>query len=169
MGSGKTTVGTLLANRLNWAFADTDVVIEQNTGCDIPTLFQEKGEALFRDIEAQAVQKVCAENQQVIATGGGTVLRPENIELLRERCWVVWLTARPDVVLERTGSDASVRPVLAQSEGTPLAHILRLLGERGPCYRIAADIIVDTSDREPPAVVEEILLKWERQGGSANA
>ncbi|GAB4458073.1 MAG: shikimate kinase [Armatimonadaceae bacterium] len=163
MGSGKTTVGNLLAQQLGWAFVDTDALIESRAGRPIPDLFREEGEASFRDREAAVIRDVCEARQQVIATGGGAVLRPENVAALREAAWVVWLTARADVVLNRTGNDAATRPILAQGQGDPLTHILRLLGERGPCYRIAADLIVDTSDRPAAAIADEVLRKWERQ------
>jgi shikimate kinase len=163
MGSGKTTVGRLLAARLAWQFVDTDAVIEAEAGCGIPSLFETEGEGTFREREARAVCGVCAGVGQVIATGGGVVLRPENVAILRESCLVVWLTARPAVVVERTQAQASARPLLARGADDLLTHVLTMLGTRGPCYQGAAHLIVDTSDRTPEAVAAEILRKWEKQ------
>jgi len=162
MGSGKTTVGRLLADRLGWQFIDTDAIIEQEAGCGIPTLFQGEGEAAFRDRETRAVCAACAGANRVIATGGGAVLRQENVAALRDFCFVVWLTARPEVVVERTKAQAAARPLLARGADDLLTHVLTMLGTRGPCYQRAAHLIVDTSDRTPEAVAAEIVRKWER-------
>ncbi len=163
MGSGKTTVGRILAERLQWVFVDTDLEIEREAGCDIPSLFQGEGEAAFRDRESAVVRTVCTGEQQVISTGGGVVLRPENVATLRDSAYVVWLTARPEVVVTRIGSRAQNRPVLARGANDLLTHVLTLLGERGPCYQAAACRIVDTSDRSPASVAGEIIRKWERE------
>lgn len=162
MGSGKTTVGRILAERLGWVFVDTDTEIERDAGCDIPTLFQAEGEAAFRDRESAVVRAVCSRERQVISTGGGVVLRPENVDVLRNAAHVVWLTARPDVVVARIGARAQTRPVLARGANDLLTHVLTLLGERGPCYQASAHRVVDTSDRSPSSVVGEIIRKWER-------
>jgi shikimate kinase len=162
MGSGKTTVGQLLAARLGWTFTDTDALIVAEAGTDIPTLFATEGEASFRDREARAVHAACAGTEQVIATGGGAILRPENVTALRENAFVVWLTARPNVVVARTEAGASGRPVLARGGSDLLTHVLTLLGERGPRYQAAAHRIVDTSDRTPEDVADEIGRKWRK-------
>jgi len=164
MGSGKSTVGRGLARLRGWRFVDTDAVIRDGvSGRPIPELFAEEGEAAFRDRETTALRAVCDGERQVIATGGGAVLRPENVELLRQAGLVVWLTARPDVVVARTGHRVADRPLLASGGGDLLAHVLRLLGERGPLYQAAAHLIVDTSDRPPPAIVQEIDRKAVRR------
>lgn len=163
MGSGKTTVGRILADRLGWTFVDTDAEIERIAGSEIPVLFQTEGETAFRDRESSVVRAVCAGEGQVISTGGGVVLRPENVAVLRDAAHVVWLTARPDVIVARVGGRAQTRPVLARGANDLLTHVLTLLGERGPCYQSAAHRIVDTSDRSPSSVVGEIIRKWERE------
>ena len=164
MGSGKSTVGRGLARLRGWRFVDTDVVIRDGAGGRaIPELFAEEGEAAFRDRETAALRAVCEGGRQVIATGGGAVLRPENVELLRRAGLVVWLTARPDVVVARTAHRVADRPLLAAGGEDLLAHVLRLLGERGPLYQAAAHLIVDTSDRPPPAIVQEIDRKAARR------
>lgn len=162
MGSGKTTVGRALAERRGWKFVDTDAVVVRIAGCDIPALFRERGETAFRDIETQAVLGIGAGERQVIATGGGVVLRPENVAALRDAGLVIWLTARPDVVVARTKRRAAERPLLAGHEDDPLARVLSLLGQRGPLYQSAAHLIVDTSERSVAAIVAEIERKSEK-------
>ena len=166
MGSGKTTVGRALSEQLGWAFTDTDAWIsERAQGRSVADLFAADGEAGFRRLEADALRAVCAGDAQVIATGGGAVLHANNVAALRRACLVIWLTARPDVVVARTRAAAPLRPLLADHAGSDhalLTHILRLLGERGPLYQAAAHLIVDTSDREPSAIAAEIRRKAAR-------
>lgn len=114
------------------------------------------------------IRNVVASAEQVIATGGGAVLRAENARLLRESGVVIWLTARPDVVVARTARRAADRPLLASGGHDLLAHVLALLGERGPRYQAAAHLVVDTSDRAVSAVVEEILRKTFRWRGAVS-
>ncbi len=167
MGSGKSTVGRLLAQKRGWRFVDTDEEIVRAAGRDIPSLFAQEGEAAFREREAEAVRRIAAGERQVIATGGGAVLREENAAALRGAGLVVWLTARPDVVVARTARRAAERPLLAWGGQDLLAHVLRMLGERGPLYQAAAHLVVDTSDRTPQAVAGEIQRKaarWQDAG-----
>jgi shikimate kinase len=164
MGCGKTTVGRLLARDTGGQFVDTDAEIERAAGTDIPTLFRAEGETAFRDRETAAIRAACAGVGRVIATGGGAVLRPENVALLRAGAYVVWLTARPDVVVARVGAGAEKRPVLARGASDLLTHVLTLLGERGPLYQAAAHLVVDTSDRAPSQIAGEIARKYEREG-----
>jgi shikimate kinase len=167
MGCGKTTVGRLLAERLGWRFVDTDALLVERAGGvrDIPAIFAEEGEAAFREREAAAVREACAGERGVIATGGGAVLRSKNADSLRNSGLVVWLTARPDVVVARTQRTAAARPLLAKDAACPedlLVRVLTLLGERAHHYKAAAHVVVDTSDRPPRSVVEEIIRKAER-------
>lgn len=166
MGCGKSTVGRLLADRLGWRFLDTDtLIVEAADGRDIPTIFAEEGEAEFRRRESDAVKAASAGWESVIATGGGAILREENAAVLREAALIIWLTARPDVVVSRTQRTAATRPIL--SAGGPgkddlLVRVLTLLGERSPRYQAAAHLIVDTSDRTPRAIVDEIVRRAHR-------
>ena len=161
MGTGKSTIGRALARRLDWQFIDTDLVIERIAGYDIPTLFVQQGEDAFREHEARAILGLSLGERQVIATGGGAILRDENTAALRGAGLVVLLTARPDVIVSRVSRRPGQRPLLA-SEEQPLARVLRLLAERGPLYQRAAHCIIDTSDRPPLAVVEEIMRSVRR-------
>ncbi|MDX1933846.1 MAG: shikimate kinase [Capsulimonadales bacterium] len=166
MGCGKSTVGRLLATRLEREFIDTDAVIVRSAGRTIPEIFLEEGEAAFRDRESAALREAVETEGSVIATGGGAVLREENVRILRENALIVWLTARAEVIVRRTGHGVAARPVLAAWADDPLAHVLNLLGQRGPIYQRAAHRIVDTSDRTPAAIVNEIVRKLEKNQGT---
>ncbi len=165
MGSGKTTVGRLVARQLGWKLVDTDALLTRIEGRSIPEIFATDGEAAFRERESQVVLGVCAGERQVISTGGGVPLREDNASALREAGRVVWLTARPEIVVRRTIKRASGRPLLAEGGGDeePLTRVLRLMSERGPLYQRLAEMVVDTSDRPPATVASEIVR---RLGGS---
>jgi len=160
MGSGKSTVGRLVAELLGWKLVDTDALIVRLAGCSIPEQFAaEGGEVAFRDRESQIVLGVTAGLNQVIATGGGAPLREENAAALRGAGKVVWLTARPDIVVKRTAHRQGTRPLLAGVEEEPLTRVLRMMGERSPVYQRLAEMVVDTSDRPPMAVAREIVRR----------
>jgi shikimate kinase len=164
MGSGKSTVGRVLRRLLGeeWRYIDTDKRLVEVMGKTIPEIFETEGEIAFRDRESQIVLGVTMGQNQVIATGGGVVLREENIAAIRSSGIVVWLTARPEVIVERTGRKPGKRPLIAKAGEDVLAYVLGMLGERGPLYQKAAHIIVDASDRGPEAIAREILRKAER-------
>jgi shikimate kinase len=163
MGSGKSTVGRQLAQRLGWRFQDTDALVEKVAGCSIPTLFARDGEAAFRDKETSVLLGITLGERQVIATGGGAILREENVAALRTRSLVVYLTAQPEVLAERVSRRPGERPLLTAGQPEPpLVRILTLLAERGPLYQSAAHCIVDTSSRSPAALVDEIIRQQQR-------
>jgi shikimate kinase len=161
MGSGKTTVGRLVARQLGWKLVDTDALLTRIEGRSIPEIFATDGETAFRERESQVVLGVCAGERQVIATGGGVPLRADNALALREAGRVVWLTARPEIVVRRTIKRASERPLLIDTDNKeePLARVLRMMGERGPVYQRLAELVVDTSDRPPATVASEIIRR----------
>ncbi len=152
MGTGKSEVGQLLAQRLGWPCIDTDRYIEARQHATIAQLFARRGEAYFRELEARAVAEVALRTEVVIATGGGVVLRPENMAHLRRSGWVVALTAAKDVLLRRL-SGGKHRPLL---RGDARQTIPRLLAERERFYH-DADLIVDVSTASPARVVEAIV------------
>lgn len=153
MGAGKSTIGRLLAAELNLRFRDSDRVIEERTGADIPWIFDMEGEEGFRERETSVLQELATENESVIATGGGIVLREQNRILMRSSGYVCYLTASIDQLVERTARDKK-RPLL-QVEN-PRQKIIDLLALRDPIYRDAADFIVNTDRRSPKAVAQEI-------------
>jgi len=157
MGTGKTAVGRLLAEATGKAFLELDAAIAEKAGLTIPEIFDREGEAGFRHRETTAVAEAANRNNTVIACGGGVVLTTININRLRETGRIVLLTAARDVILERTRCDGATRPLLATPD--PAAAIARLLEERRPLYRRAADVTVATTRRTPDEVVREIRRK----------
>ena len=156
MGTGKTSVGRLLAGRLGCAFHDLDKKIEEQHGMSIPAMFAEHGEPYFRVREKEAVRDAAARTNLVIATGGGTVKDPENVALLRRNGVLVALTADVDTILRRTAARGT-RPVLDGADaGDRRAAVVQLLEERQHLYE-DADITVDTSGRSPLEVAEYIV------------
>ena len=155
MGTGKTSVGRLLAARLGCAFHDLDKKIEECCGMSIPAMFAQHGEPYFRAREKEAVRAAAERTNLVIATGGGTVKDAENVALLRQNGVLVALTADVDTILQRTRARGA-RPVLDSADaGDRRAAVVRLLEERRHLYE-SADITVDTSGRAPLEVAEYI-------------
>jgi shikimate kinase len=160
-GSGKTTVGRLLAARLGWEFADADDAIETAAGKSIAEIFAADGELGFRDREAAALAELCRRNQLVLATGGGAVLRDANRKLLRNAGIVVWLAASPEILWKRMQADpatAARRPNLTATGG--LEEVRALLAAREPFYRELAHFSVDTGRASPESVADAILSAW---------
>lgn len=166
MGAGKTEVGKRLAKLLKMNFVDTDTAIEAAVGMKIPDIFQKHGEEHFRSEEAAVIRKAADNNRCVIATGGGVVLNPVNIKVLREKGVIILLTARPSVIAERVKKTGS-RPLL-QVDNLK-GHIRELLSERAPYYQ-DCDYRIDTSELSIEQVVERIisLLEENQELGEAD-
>lgn len=156
--TGKSTVARLLADELGWYSADTDQLIVATAGRPIHDIFRRDGERAFRAREAAVLAAVLAGFQTVIATGGGIVTKPDNLDRLRQRAWTVCLTARPATILERlqTAGPSEPRPLLDAPD--PLARIEALLAQRQAVYA-QADFTVET-DRRTPEQVAGVILKW---------
>ena len=153
MGSGKTSTGRPLAERLGYGFVDADAVIEQAAGCSIPEIFERDGEAGFRRLESQVLSAISQRHSLVVATGGGVVTQPENWGLLHSGI-VIWLDVVPDQLLHRLNADSTVRPLLQTSD--PEAALNALLNKRRPLYS-EADLTVVINDETPEAVADGIL------------
>ncbi|MBJ7538078.1 shikimate kinase AroK [Marinomonas transparens] len=156
MGAGKTTIGRLLAQALGKEFYDSDKVIEENAGADIPWIFDKEGEDGFRRRETQVLKTMVQENasDMVLATGGGIVMREENRSILRNDALVVYLYASVAQQLHRT-SKSSHRPLL--QTGDPKATLKKLFAVRDPLYREVATLIVETDSRHPKHVVNKLV------------
>ena len=155
MGSGKTTVGKRLADRLGLEYLDTDERIEEQEQMAIRRIFEERGEESFRQAEMRLLTGLLKEEtKRVIATGGGMPLRPENAEALKRLGMVVYLRTGGDTVYDRL-KDATDRPLLLG--GDPKGTIETLLERREPLYRACAQITVDTDGRSPDQVTEELI------------
>jgi shikimate kinase len=161
MGAGKTTIGHAIAERLGRRFADTDTELERWTGRTIPELFVSEGEPGFRDLERQVVEELSTYHDLVIALGGGTVLRDDNVTNLLLTGVLVELRASPEVLVERLRSESDGRPLLAGEDLD--ARVRATLAQRADRYAGVADVTVD-ADRDPDRVVEEILT-WAREVG----
>lgn len=155
MGTGKTEVGRLLARKLGYKFIDADSVIEEDQKMPITEIFKRFGEPYFRDIESKVIKRLSEMEGVVISTGGGAVLRQENMDNLRKNGIIICLMASPETIYERTKKDTS-RPLL-QVEN-PLQRIKELLDFRRPYYE-KADIMIDTDGKTPEEVAREILKK----------
>ena len=153
MGSGKTSTGRPLAERLGYGFVDADAVIEQAAGCSIPEIFERDGEAGFRKMESQVLSAISQRHSLVVATGGGVVTQPENWGLLHSGI-VIWLDVVPDKLLQRLKADSTVRPLLQTAD--PEAALNTLLNERRPQYA-EADLTVVINDETPETVAGGIL------------
>lgn len=140
MGAGKTTVGRQLAKRLQRRFLDSDHEIEARTGVRIPVIFEIEGEDGFRRRETQVLAELSREQDLVLATGGGTVLAPENRQCMRDSGIVIYLHAPPEVLYERTRHDRN-RPLLQVDD--PLAKLKLLYDQRDPIYREVAHLVID--------------------------
>ena len=153
MGSGKTSTGRPLAERLGYGFVDADAVIEQAAGCSIPEIFDRDGEAGFRGLESQVLSAISQRHSLVVATGGGVVTQPENWGVLHSGI-VIWLDVVPDQLLQRLKADRTVRPLLKTAD--PEAVLDQLLNERRPLYG-EADLTVVINDETPEVVADGIL------------
>lgn len=156
MGAGKSTIGKLLAGMLHLPFADSDRVIEERTGADIPWIFDVEGEDGFRQRETAALRDLLEEGPMVLATGGGIVIREENRQLLKGDSIVVYLTASVDQLVERTHKDKK-RPLLQVAD--PEAKIRELIAQRHPLYQEVADLVIQTDRRGPKAVAQDIAQR----------
>jgi len=151
MGSGKTTVGELLARELGWPFVDLDAVIEASRGTTIREIFERSGEPVFRELEQAALTEAVRTEPAVVALGGGTFAQAPNLDFIRERGGAtVWLDCPAEVLRERC-SRMDNRPLFRD----PLSFA-QLLDERLPYYRLA-EFRVSTHGREPEDVVKQIL------------
>ncbi|MEV7120962.1 shikimate kinase [Kitasatospora griseola] len=151
-GSGKSTVGRVLAERLGLPFRDTDDDIERTAGKPIPEIFVDEGEPHFRQLEREAVEAAAAAHPGVLALGGGAVLAPSTRELLAPLPVVFLEVALADAV-KRVGLDAP-RPLLAVN---PRARWRELMEARRPLYLEVATAVVDTQDRTPEQVADAVL------------
>jgi shikimate kinase len=158
MGSGKTTVGEIIARRTGLELVDTDSRIEAETDRPISSIWETDGEETFRDLESEQIDRIVTTGRDcVVATGGGVVLRPENVSAMRSCGMVVWLTAGPDALAARV-ANAPSRPLLYRRPSEE--RLGELLAERGPAYAEAADRTVDTDARGPTEVAREVMLLW---------
>jgi shikimate kinase len=159
-GTGKSVVGRLLADRLDLDFYDVDELVEMRGGQTIRALVEEKGWEFFREQEKEVIRELSGIDAAVIATGGGAVLNPENVRLLKHKGRLIWLDADAQTVIARMQADTNNeqrRPSLTGSE--PADETVSVMAARAPFYREAADLRVDTSGKSLDEIVDEICLE----------
>lgn len=156
MGTGKSTIGRQIASLLRMDFVDSDHEIQDRTGVDIPTIFDFEGEEGFRRREKVVIDELTRKEGQVLATGGGSVLDPENRRNLSSRGYVIYLYCGVDQQYQRTMRDRN-RPLLQTDD--PLGRLRTLMDERDPLYRTTADLVVTTENRSASSVSKEIVRK----------
>ncbi|MFC1767646.1 shikimate kinase [Candidatus Margulisiibacteriota bacterium] len=154
MGVGKTEIGKKLAEKLGLAYIDTDDIIESRAGKTINNIFTEEGEAVFRDIESGILDELAGKSGQVVSTGGGMILRPENVKKMKGMGPLVLLWASPEVIHERV-KNAGTRPLLNVPD--PMKKIDEILEFRTPIYKSVADLEVDTSRLSPEEACNKIV------------
>lgn len=160
-GTGKSTVGRALADRLGWRFLDADTALETAAQTSITQIFATEGEPGFRDRESAILETLSQTPTAVIATGGGVILRPANRERLHSHGFTVWLTATPETCWERMQTDPTTgqrRPNLTATGG--LEEVRTLLAFREPLYRAVAHATFDTEADSPETLAAAILEAW---------
>jgi len=155
MGTGKTTVGRQLSRKLKMEFYDSDRVIEERTGADIPLIFEKEGEDGFRKREVAIIDELTQKQNIILATGGGAILNANNRNHLVNRGTVFYLKSNLKTLIERTSKDKN-RPLLHADE--PAEAILRrLLEQRGPLYEETADHVIETANNSIHSVIQAII------------
>ncbi len=155
MGTGKTAVGRELSRILDMKLIDVDTEIEKSEKITINEIFKQFGEPRFREIETDMIRKLSESKNAIISTGGGAVLKQENMDILRKNGVIVCLTASPETIFKRTSTNND-RPLL-QVEN-PLERINELLNFRKPFYQ-KADVMIDTEGKTPLQIADEIIEK----------
>lgn len=158
MASGKSRIGSLTAASLGWRFHDIDKLIEEKTGKSIPAIFAENGEAAFRKLEVEALREISGQGPMVASLGGGTLLNPEAIDIIRRHGLLVGLKASPEVILERVNRKKDSRPLLAGLDDiAKLAKIKEMLAARGPLYDLA-DFQFESDEKIPHHVLTRRII-----------
>jgi shikimate kinase len=158
MGAGKSTVGKLLAKKLGRRFLDADHVIEDRCGVKIPLIFEMEGEDGFRKREAQAIKDTTAEQNIILATGGGAILLPENRQMLSQRGTVIYLHANPMELWHRTKGGEG-RPLLKNGDAKKILENLYTI--RDPLYREIADYVIETGKPSVNQLVNTLIMQLE--------
>ncbi len=159
MGTGKTTIGRQLARKLKLGFYDSDRVIEERTGVDIPLIFEKEGEPGFRRREQAVIDELTGRDHIVLATGGGAILDAENRRLLRQRGTVIYLKSDLQTLVERTRKDRN-RPLL-HGDTPPEVVLQQLLEQREPLYLQTADLVIKTANNSIHHVIQAIIKRLE--------
>ncbi len=156
-GTGKSTVGKVVAARLGRTLLSTDAEIVKQAGESIPKIVAQHGWDYFRDLESQVCRELAGQDGLVIDTGGGAILRPENVERLKRNGTLFWLTASVESITQRIGRD-NQRPSLTGTKSF-VEEVEEVLRERTPKYQAAADHVIVTDGRSITQIVDEVLAR----------
>ena len=162
-GTGKSTAGKLLANRLERDFIDSDKYVEDSTGKTIKHIFEGDGEEGFRKIEADVIAKLSRMDNKIIAVGGGAILREDNVRNLKDNGFLVLLEATLEIIHKRITQDEKTQQRPSLTDKTPLDEIKHLLKQRESTYRNAADYTINTSYVACEDIVNEIITTIKKQ------
>ena len=156
-GTGKSSVAKMLAARTKWPVVSTDLEIIRKAGMPVPDIIRKRGWDYFRDVESEICKQVGKKDRTIIDTGGGAVLRKENVESLRQRGRMFWLTAEVTTVMARIKNNSD-RPSLTGKKSY-VEEVEEVLNERLPLYKAAADHMIPTDDRTIEEIANEIQQK----------
>lgn len=156
-GTGKSTVGKVIAARLGCELLSTDAEIVKLAGQTIPQIVEQYGWEYFRDLETKMCQGLAGKDGLVLDTGGGAILRPQNVDMLKRTGKLFWLTASVETIAKRIGSDTQ-RPSLTGTKSF-IDEIQDVLRERAPKYQAAADHVIETEGKSVSQVADEILAR----------
>lgn len=154
MGVGKSTVTELLCSRLGAELVEMDSRIEEDQGRTITQIFAQEGESYFRSLETEFLRELQKSTGYVVSCGGGIVVRPENIEIMKENGRIIWLTALPETIYERVKNSSS-RPIL--NNNMNVAYITSLMEKRHALYERAADMVIATDKKTSDEICDEII------------
>jgi len=154
MGCGKSTIARMLSEKRGVTQAEMDEIIVQEQGMPITEIFEKYGEEHFRDIETDLIRRLQTSDGVVVSCGGGAVLREENRKMMKESGVIVWLTAKPETILERVKNSTN-RPIL--NGHMNVEYIAELMEKRRECYQEAADYQLATDGKSREEICEEIL------------
>ncbi len=157
MGSGKTTVAKIIAEKTGKRLLELDRIIEINAGATIPEIFSSKGEVGFREMEIETIKEISTGKHQVISCGGGVVLNKINIDRLRQTAVIVYLNVKPEAIMQRMQSQDVQKPILKNPQDPE--EVQKLLTFREPYYKNSADIIIDSTDLSPQDTAKEALKR----------
>lgn len=160
MASGKSSIGRLLARKLRRRFIDTDRLVIEHERRDIPEIFEADGEDYFRSVETRMLDSLTESSGLVVATGGGIVTQPRNLEILERLGFVVWLCTSEDTIFERVSRNQN-RPLLRTPD--PRATIRELYGQRAPLYEAASQMAVNTSTLAHRDIADAIITEANRR------
>ena len=154
MGVGKSTIAKLLAKELQAELIEMDETIEAEAGMSINEIFEQFGEQHFRDLETALIERVSKNGGAVVSCGGGAVLRPENVEMMKQSGKIIFLSATPETIYERVKHSTN-RPLL--NGNMNVEYIRGLMERRREAYENAADVVISTDGKWKSQIVEEIL------------